>query len=340
MIDAAGLDSLLRLLRAEPGFGQAEFARPPEPLTGGFWASMYLLHLAAAPAELLVLRIMPDDRTAAKEAVFQREIAGQGFPTPAIRLAAGREAGLGGSFLVMDHAQGQPLLASLDGLAALRQLPSIARSLPVLLGQVTARLHALNPAPVRAALDQLQASAPADAPALLVLLAAAAAEFRRADLAAAVSWLQQHPPPPGPEVLCHGDVHPFNLLADAQHWTLIDWTTALITDPAYDLAFTLLILRHPGLTMPSALRPVISAAGAMLARRFVAAYGAAAGRVPSQAALGWGTSLQALRILLEVEGWRQGNGAASHSGHPWMIIGPAAARHLSRITGTAVAWVW
>lgn len=75
---------LVELLRAEPGFERAELAGPPQPLTGGFWASMSLLRLThlAPPADTLVLRVMPDPVLAAKETVFQREIGRQGFPCP------------------------------------------------------------------------------------------------------------------------------------------------------------------------------------------------------------------------------------------------------------------
>ncbi|MBK6671255.1 MAG: phosphotransferase [Actinobacteria bacterium] len=39
----------------------------------------------------------------------------------------------------------------------------------------------------------------------------------------------------------------FNLLVDGDRWTLIDWSTAVLADPHYDLAFTDLMLRNPPL---------------------------------------------------------------------------------------------
>src|SRR6516162_6960131 len=100
---------LIERLRAEPGFEDAELAGPPQPLTGGFWASMTLLHLAGVglPADALVLRVMPDPAFAAKETVFHREIAAQGLPVPAIRLAGGADSGLGDAFILMDRAPGR-----------------------------------------------------------------------------------------------------------------------------------------------------------------------------------------------------------------------------------------
>lgn len=38
---------------------------------------------------------------------------------------------------------------------------------------------------------------------------------------------------------------PFNLLVDGDRWTLIDWSTAVLADPHYDLAFTTLMLATP-----------------------------------------------------------------------------------------------
>jgi len=36
-------------------------------------------------------------------------------------------------------------------------------------------------------------------------------------LTRAARWLAGHPPAPAADVICHGDLHPFNLLADADH---------------------------------------------------------------------------------------------------------------------------
>src|SRR5262252_1721370 len=153
---------LMDTLRAEPGFEHAELADTPQPLTGGFWASMSLLRLAgvAPPGDALVLRVIPDPAFAAKETVFQREVAAQGLPVPAIRLAGGAGGLLDDAFILMDRAPGRMPLEGLGGVGAIRRLPFLARRLPDVLGQAAAALHALDPAPVQAAL----ASADVDAP--------------------------------------------------------------------------------------------------------------------------------------------------------------------------------
>jgi len=206
---------------------------------------MSLLRLANVepPADTLVLRVMPDPALAAKETLFQREIARQGFPVPAVRLSGGADAGLGGAFMLMDRAPGAPALAGLGGIAALRRLPALARRLPATLGHVTAALHALDPAPLRSALAGAGVTAPTDALAFLAALTESADRLGRADLRAGALWLARHPPSPTRRVIAHGDLHPFNLLVDGKRWRLLDWTSALIADPAYDLAFTTLMLR-------------------------------------------------------------------------------------------------
>jgi aminoglycoside phosphotransferase (APT) family kinase protein len=299
---------------------------------------MSLVRLAniAPLADTLVLRVMPDPALAAKETVFQREIARQGFPAPAVRLSGGADAGVGGAFILMDQAPGAPALAGLDGIAALRRLPVLARHLPATLGHVTAALHALDPAPLQSALTDAGVAVPSDAPAFLASLTESADQLGRTDLRAAALWLAGHPPPSPRRVIAHGDLHPFNLLVDGERWTLLDWTSALIADPAYDLTFTTLMLRHPPLTAPTPLRPIITAAGAALAQRFYRAYRRHSGIVPDQQTQEWYTSLHALRILIELDGWRHDPARSGHSPHPWTAIGPVAASVLSQTTNTTL----
>ncbi len=252
-------------------------------------------------------------------------------------MAGDSNAGLGRPFLVMARAAGAPPLAGLDGIAALRRLPSAARALPALLGSVMAELHRLDPQPF---LDAPRAQRAAiDIPGALDHLTVSAARLERADLTQAAAWLAGHRPATAAPVVCHGDLHPFNLLvSDNDHWTLLDWTAAVIAEPAYDLAFTTLLLRHPPLAAPGPLQPVIGAAGRYAARRFQASYQASGQALPSQTRLEWHTALHALRILIEVEGWRHEAVPGQHADHPWLAIGPPAAEALQRATGTRVSW--
>src|SRR5262249_59648036 len=83
-----------------------------------------------------------------------------------------------------------------------------------------ARLHALAPGPLRARLHQGQ-DVPVTVDELLASLSATAACCERNDLAAAAHWLTTHRPSPAREVICHGDLHPFNVLVHGDQPTVL-----------------------------------------------------------------------------------------------------------------------
>jgi aminoglycoside phosphotransferase (APT) family kinase protein len=314
-------------LRAVDGFERARLAGEPQPITGGFWATLLLVRLADAPVTEVVLRLMPDAGLAAKEIAFHREAFRQGLAVPRIHLAGDGDAGLGDAFLVMARAPGEPPLAGLDGLAALARLPSTTRGLPRLLGSVMAEVHRLDPQLFAAALDAQGLSL--DTADLLGHWGEWATALGRSDLAVSAERLADRRPTPAAPVVCHGDLHPFNLLVQDGRWTLLDWTAAVIAEPAYDIAFTTLLLRHPPLSAPAPLRPAVAAAGRYVARRFHASYTANGHALPDKARLDWHTALHSLRILLEAESWRQEGTVDQHAGHPWLSIGPFAVRALA-----------
>jgi aminoglycoside phosphotransferase (APT) family kinase protein len=333
------IEAVVAALRGEAGYADATLAGPPETLRGGFWASISRLRLAgvAPPADRLVLRVMPDANLAAKETVMQTEVARQGFPAPLVRLSGGRDSVLGRPFLLMDEAPGKPPLDGLNGPAAIRQLPALARRLPNLLAEASARLHALDAEPIRV---HARAHAGMDVSwtidQFVAQLARTAETIGRPDLAEAARWLTANQPDARRESVCHGDLHPFNLLVQDDHWSLIDWTTALIADPAYDLAFTTLMLRNPPLYAPRPLRVVISSGGRLLARRFLAAYRRAGGQTPTEEVFAWYTGVHALRSLIELASWADATDPAAHTGHPWYALEPVMSRHLSTLTGIAI----
>jgi aminoglycoside phosphotransferase (APT) family kinase protein len=198
-----------------------------------------------------------------------------------------------------------------------------------------ARLHALDPAPVRDTLGQADA-APVTIDGMLEAIAANAAGYHRTDLAAAASWLITHPLPPAAEVVCHGDLHPFNLLADDRQFTVLDWSAALLAPRAYDVAFTALMLAEPPLDVPGQLRPLVRWTGRRLARHFVRRYQAHAGAVVSAAELRWHEAVVCLRSLADVASWVNSGELSQRAGHPWLVLGEAMASLLSDVTGTAV----
>jgi aminoglycoside phosphotransferase (APT) family kinase protein len=332
-------DDLLEVLRAATCTPALAFDGPPVRLTGGFWAELVSFRLRGAPSGWegdLVARVMPDRRIAAKETAIQTGVASQGFPTPSVHLAGGPGDGLGRAFMVMDLATGRPLLGGLGGLGAIAALPKLARRLPDVLGELMARLHRLDPAPVRARLIDADVGGRGIG-ALLSGLSDAAGRCDRADLVAAARWLEEHPLAPSPEVICHGDLHPFNLLVDTDgEVTVLDWSASLLAPSAYDLAFTGLVLAEPPVAVPRAFRPMVNAAGRWLGRRFRRAYSRHAAVEVDPGVLRWFEGVVCLRALVEVAGWVAAGEVEDRRGHPWLVSGPGFAVRLSTLTGASV----
>jgi aminoglycoside phosphotransferase (APT) family kinase protein len=171
---------------------------------------------------------------------------------------------------------------------------------------------------------------------LLAAVVRFASTFGRTDLADAGRWLADHPPGPSPDVICHGDLHPFNLLADGDRVTVLDWSTALLAPRAHDVGFTSLLLSEPALRVPGWQRPLVRMFGRVLARRFIRDYQRQAAVTVEPGELRWHQAVVCLRALVEVASWVHEGTADAHAGHPWLINGPTFARRLTSLTGVPV----
>jgi aminoglycoside phosphotransferase (APT) family kinase protein len=336
-VDADLPERLLRVLRTVTGMRALAYARPPQVLTGGFWAELLALSLTDPPEgwpRELVARVMPDPGLARKETVVQAAVAAAGYPTPVVRASGGPDSGLGRAFMVMDRAPGAPLLSGLSGAGAIAGAVRVAGQLPEILASSMAALHALDPHCIR---EQLRNSGdvPTTVAGLLDALRDAAASYQRVDLADAARWLIAHPAPPAPEVVCHGDLHPFNLLADGEQVTVVDWSAALLAPRAHDVAVTTLLLAEPPLHVPGPLRPLLRAAGRLLASRFARHYREHTNATIGARELHWHQAVVSLRALVEVAGWVHSGIISERRGHPWLITGPALTARLNAITGAS-----
>jgi aminoglycoside phosphotransferase (APT) family kinase protein len=331
-------DHLLDVLRQQTGCATLDYRAEPQPLSGGFWAELFALQVTGAPdgwPEELVARIMPDAAIAAKETAVQTAVAHLGFATPVVRAAGGPDDGLGRAFVVMDRVPGAPLLDGLDAGKALTRLPKLASTIPDTLAATMARLHRLNPASVRDRLPRGQVATTVDE--LVDILESLAGEQGRTDLVAAARWLKGHHPASAPDVICHGDLHPFNLMADDKgQITVLDWSAALIGPAAYDVAFTSLLLAKPPVQPPRPLQPVIAIAGRSMSRRFRRQYRASGGSDINPSSLRWHQGVVCLRVLVEVASWDEAERRA-RAEHPWLLVGPAFAQRLTGLTGFDVA---
>jgi aminoglycoside phosphotransferase (APT) family kinase protein len=337
-VDTDISELLIGVLRTATGTPGLEYIRRPEPMRGGFWAELLSFSLADPPEGWpgeLVARLMPDPGSARKETIVQSAVAAAGFPTPPVRASGGPDAGLGRAFMVMDRAPGGPLLSGLDGGLTPAAVPRLLRRIPELLATTMTRLHALDPNLVRGELEQVR-EVSVTVPGLLAALVRFAGEFGRPDLVRAGRWLAEHPPGPASDVICHGDLHPFNLLAAGDRVTVLDWSTALLAPRAYDVGFTSLLLSEPPLRVPSWQRPLVRTLGWVLARRFVRGYQRQAAVMVESGELRWHQAVVGLRALVEVASWMHEGTAGMHAGHPWLVSGPAFARRLATLTGAPV----
>jgi len=332
MIEVAEVERVLAA--ASP---QLRVVGAPEPLTGGFWAQIWRVRVSGQPGGMpgeVVVRFAPHREMGAKEAEVQRAVAAQGFRTPMVWLSTAADAPADGWWSVMDLAPGGPLLAGLDGAAVLRRAPWLVRTLPVQLAEIMAALHRLDPAPVTEAVRRAAPGVAWTVPGVAAQLRLSAKVIERHDIAAALDQLAARTPAPARPVICHGDLHPFNVLADADGLTVLDWTGSILADPCFDLAITELLLANPPLALPRPLGPLVRAAGRVLARRLVSAY-AQANPGLSLESLEWFRALHSARVIIDVTRLRAEHGPDA-GGHPWQLVAPAAARNLSAATGVEV----
>jgi aminoglycoside phosphotransferase (APT) family kinase protein len=325
--------ALLATLREATGDGALSFAQPPVALSGGYYAEILGFRLADPPAGLaggLVARIVPDAAIGEWESTIQRAVAGQGFPTPAVRLTVPATSPLGRYLIVMDRVDGRPPIGGLDLdlVSTFRQVPTLLRRMPEHLAGVAAQLHALDPGPLAAQLEGLGGGVPTTVAAFVRREVELASAVDRTDLADAGERLLATEPLSPHRVIAHGDLHPFNLLMTRHGAVLVDWTVALVADPAFTLAFTDLMLSHPPVPMPRGGATVLRPLGRSMAKRFLACYRAqvpAAGQVDAER-LDWHRRVHALRILVELAAWDQAGTRPAE--HPWLVLEPVVRRLL------------
>jgi aminoglycoside phosphotransferase (APT) family kinase protein len=222
----------------------------------------------------LILRVMNpahDPSRALRERAIQNALAVQGYPAPRVLAASADRSTLGAGFLVMERATGRPLLD--DRL----------RGVSATLADAQARLHALDAEPLLRALDDEGRVAGGGFDRRVVgyegHLAALDRRIRAAGLTGlgpGLRWLLDRRPAGGPRVICHGDFHPQNLLAEGGRVTaVLDWPNALVAEPECDVAATLIILRLTPVEVfpvPAALRLLVAALRPIMTARYLARY--------------------------------------------------------------------
>ena len=294
MSDASTAAALLDYLREKTRRPALDYADAPQRMVGGFDAAIFGFRLQTAPSDLsgpLVLRLFHpsgEPERARREAAVQNALAEMGYPAPRVFIAESAPAPLGGAFLVMARMPGRSLAHGFEGLGSGRRIAGILRlllGLPrlrrLLLGlwdEAQIRLHALPAEGFARALDAAGLAPESFAfGAQLARIEAGIAEAGLAGLEPGLAWLRaQLPAGKRPRVICHGDLQPFNILAENGRLTgVIDWARIVIGDPALDLGAALAILATVPIAVPPPLQPVLRTAMNGMARAHVRACGRA-----------------------------------------------------------------
>ncbi len=307
-------DGLLDAIREASGWERARWAKPPRLLRGGYYATTLRVRIDDAPGLEgdLVARVLPDPETWEREISAQRLASEQGFPTPGVRLGSLPGERFDRAWILMDYVDGVPPLGSASARAFLAALPRRIWRTPGLLADALVKLHAVDVSG-----SEMKFGRPGVCGRILELLYSDASRLGSRDLMERAERLLATRPRFRGAVLCHGDLHPINVLAGPAGECVVDWTYAAYDDPAYDVAVTRLILWHLPLNTPAAMRPLVAAVGRALARRFATLYEARTDGGVDRERMAWFTRLAKLRIMTNVEDWRQGRDMGRPANHPF-----------------------
>jgi aminoglycoside phosphotransferase (APT) family kinase protein len=252
------------------------------------------LQFAGGPPELsgpLILRRYPPDgdaRGVLCERAIHENLLARGYPVPRVVYCTDDPGPIGGAFLLLERLAVGPLLSELGRLQRIMSSPrALALELPALVRLALGRvprdlaehmlaLHALDAGPIQAAIRDTGFSS--DHFSVAGRLSQLDQRARRAELTglfAAIDWLRATVPTQRAPVLCHGDLHFWNVIVDGDRTTgVIDWSPGHLcfADREFDAGNTsvLLRLRFPGL--PVAVRPLVHAVQRGMERRFLSLY--------------------------------------------------------------------
>ena len=276
-------------LREIPGCAGIDYRHPPSRVSGGFETDIFRFELSSASASLsgpmILRRLKPrqSPRQAQYEAAVQNAIASQGFPAPQVALVETDTTVLGGAFLVMREMRGRPLAQGIDSaiggsatskvIRLLAEAPRTLTQMATTWTQAHLRLHELRVEPLREAC----AAAGLTASSFDSRLAAVESDLQDPALARlrpVLAWLRAHlPARQAPAVICHGDFHPLNILvAEGQVSGVLDWGSATLAEPAYDVGSTIANLRTVPIGAPMMVRPAVKGLIRYALRRYVRGY--------------------------------------------------------------------
>jgi aminoglycoside phosphotransferase (APT) family kinase protein len=230
---------------------------PLSSLTTGWESELYAFDLTYTEAgqpktEPLILRLHAGGGAQGKtEHEFNglRQLAAAGYPVPRAVYSAGLESALGRPFMLIERIDGVTMWSQLE------RAEGAAAALLDQFGRLFVQLHRLawQPFAQRLAPNEAQAwlAGTPEAPFAFVdaWLTAARQTLARSPstgLEPMVKWLAAHrgQAPCREPAVVHRDFHPNNILLRPDgSAVVIDWTGLGVSDPRFDLAWTLLLAR-------------------------------------------------------------------------------------------------
>jgi aminoglycoside phosphotransferase (APT) family kinase protein len=225
-------------------------------LKGGFDTDTYAFSIENAPRNFpheLVLRHFQHQRESRRvilESTIQNEAHKAGHPVPQVPIDSNDYLLDDRPFLIMERLPGAALGSQVEDESVLPLLPHI-------LAKLQLGLHKLDATHLLGILDDLAIDTSTMSPkALLSRIGEVAIATNEPDLLAIKSWLDDNwPTQPQTPTICHGDLHPNNILFHDQKVTgLIDWGNVMFTHPEFDVAITRLTISSGPPEMDSAMR--------------------------------------------------------------------------------------
>jgi aminoglycoside phosphotransferase (APT) family kinase protein len=229
-------DDLLSYLRSVLDDAGLAYSSRPTPVEGGFDTLVYRFQLRGTRGELakpLILRVFRggSPSRAIQESAVQEAVAGTGYPAPRVHIACEDEGVLGSAFIIMDLMPGEPMMS----------LP--LEEIPGMLAEAHLRLHAIDAEKITTALKARVGYRKRTLDRMFNFMTN---QIRGRDLRSlygGLEWIEANRPEDAcEEVLCHGDFHPLNIIVEKGRVSgVLDWSGALIGDPAYDVGSTMFL---------------------------------------------------------------------------------------------------
>ena len=225
------LEEQLRAVLAEPLADDVSICRLSQ-LTGGASRQTWSFDAVGSDGSVrpLILRRDPPEgepQGMAHEAAALRAARRAGVPEPEVLAASDDPSALDAAYVVMERLEGEALARRIlrdDAYAALR--PRLAEQL----GEILARIHAIEVD----AVPGLERWDVLEGPSHVIRTFADPSPA----LELGLRWLEEHRPPPGDDVVVHGDFRLGNLLVGPEGVRgVLDWEQVHRGDPMQDLGY-------------------------------------------------------------------------------------------------------